>query len=511
MNFFVTNTVGKQSSGIEHSEMKRLQLFLEHQVPATIVTTNYYSRFHFNFKENGLTDDTSLNMFDFFLGNLHVPQRSNTVKEWLANHSGSATDLGTDVVEGNIQVHGWRVIDGNQQFLLREDVQSGQISSIVYGTTANFIKHSEIYDDRGFKTLDNIMGADGRVTEQRFFSHTGEQIIIWRLDGKGATRSIFLKHQGEQRIFMNNDGLITYFLDVINQENGGDNLIISDRYENTPALARMKTPARRYVYIHNVHVSDPTDPLHDPKLNYNYAYVLQHPRQFTGMITPTYHQANDIKQRFGKDLNVVVIPSGSIEPSSNRIAINDRPRQHHILSVARISPEKRLDLLVRVAALVKKQIPDVILDIYGFVTDPRSGVILNNTVKETDMAGSVHFYPYTDQIMPVYDESTVLALTSANEGFGLALIEAESRGVPLVSFDINYGPNEIIENGKNGYLIKDGDIDDMAAKIITIFKDPFLNQKLSTGAYEATNKFSSANVWQAWQNIAKIDTQTPIK
>jgi poly(glycerol-phosphate) alpha-glucosyltransferase len=188
-------------------------------------------------------------MFDFFLGNLHVPQRSNTVKEWLANHSGSATDLGTDVVEGNIQVHGWRVIDGDQQFLLREDVQSGQISSIVYGTTANFIKHSEIYDDRGFKTLDNIMGADGRVTEQRFFSHTGEQIIIWRLDGKGATRSIFLKHQGEQRIFMNNDGLITYFLDVINQENGGDNLIISDRYENTPALARMKTPARRYVYI----------------------------------------------------------------------------------------------------------------------------------------------------------------------------------------------------------------------------------------------------------------------
>lgn len=510
MNFFVTNTVGKQSSGIEHSEMKRLQLFLANGVPAKIVTTNFYSRFHYDFKTNGLTDETSLNMFDYFLGNLDVPVKKNDAQTWLAQQSGEATDLGTETDRQGVEVHGWRLVQAGQQLLLREDTKNGQISSIVYGTPDNRMQHSEVYDDRGFLSLDNVTGPDGKLQEQHFYSHTGEQIMTWRFQKNGATHSIFLKHHGEQRIFMNNEGLITYFLDTINQEAGGDNLIISDRYENTPALGRMKTDARRYVYIHNIHMVNPENP-NDPNLNYNYAYVLNHPRQFTGMITPTHHQANDIKQRFGEDLNVVVIPSGSIDPVNEQLAISSRPRQHHILSVARISPEKRLDLLVKVTALVKEKIPDVILDIYGFVTDPKSGVVLNNTLKETDMIGNVHFYDYTGQIGEVYDDSTLLALTSRNEGFGLALIEAESHGVPVVSFDINYGPNEIVQDDESGYLINNGDVEAMAAKIVSIFQDPFLHQRLSNGAYEAAKKYSPENVWQAWQKIAKIDTPASTK
>ncbi|ERL63722.1 hypothetical protein L248_2240 [Schleiferilactobacillus shenzhenensis LY-73] len=485
--------------------MKRLQLFLDHDVPAKIVTTNYYSRFHYDFTTNGLTDDTSLNMFDYFLDNLHVPIQKNDAKHWLDAHPGEQTDLGEEQDGNGVAVHGWRIVNGTTQQLIREDVKTGQISSIVYGTTANVVQHSELFDDRGFKTLDIIVDAAGHTQEQRFYSHDGTERILWRFKDNKVTQSIFLKVNDEQRIFMNNDGLISYFLDTINQAAGGDSLIISDRYENTPALAHMKSKARRYVFIHNVHVADPDNPLHDPHLNYNYAYVLQHPREFNGMITPTHHQAWDIKTRFGKGLNVVVIPSGSVDPIRTRIPIINRPLRHHILSVARISPEKRLDTLVKVAAMVREKVPDTILDIYGFVSDRKSGIILNNTVKTTNMVGSVHFHDYTDKIEDVYDDSTLLALSSRNEGFGLALIEAEAHGVPLVSFDINYGPNEIIQNGVNGYLVENADAETMAARIIDIFQNPFLNQKLSDGAYDAAEKFSPQNVWKAWAQIAKLD------
>lgn len=510
MNYFVTNTVTQQSSGIEHSEMKRLQLFRDHNVPAKIVTTNFYSRFHDDFKENGLTDDTSLNMFDYFLGNLHVPMKKNGASDWLASHPGETTDLGVEKDEKNTEVHGWRVRNGNDQMLIREDTKNGQISSIVYGSSDNRVQHSAIYDDRGFLALDNIMSGDGHLKEQHFFSHTGEQIITWRFKDNGATRSIFLKYKGEQRIFMNNDGLLSFFLDTINEEAGGDSLVISDRYENTPALAHMKTTARRYVYVHNVHVGDPTDPLHDPNLNYNYAYVLMHPEQFTGIIALTEHQKNDIQTRFGKNINIVVIPGGTTTQET-AIAISQRPNQKHILSVARISAEKRVNLLVEVTAAVKKVMPDVILDVYGFISDPRTAQVVNQTVKDNDMTGTVHFYPYTHDIATVYDNSVLLASTSSNEGLPLTMLEAESHGLPIVSFDINYGPNEIIADGKSGYLIENGNVQAMADKIVSIFNDPFLHQRLSAGAYEAAQKYSPDNVWQAWQQIAKIDAPTAAK
>ncbi|MFT8411984.1 MAG: glycosyltransferase [Schleiferilactobacillus perolens] len=507
MNYFVTNTVGEQSSGIEHSEMKRLNLFLDHGVPAKVVTTNYYSRFHRNFAENGLSDETSLNMFDYFLGNLSVPIQENPAKAWLAKQDGEITDLGEETDNDKIKIHGWKVVNGNQQMLIREDVNDGQISSIVYGTIDNRVIHSEIYDDRGFLSQDNIMTSDGKLKEQHFFSHTGEEIINWRLKSSGVTQSIFLKYKDEQRIFMNNDGLKTFFLDEINTEAGGDSLIISDRYENTPALAKMTTPARRYVYIHNVHVSDPSN-LNDPNLNYNYQYVLTNPRKFSGIIALTEHQKADIQNRFGKDINIVVIPGGTTT-TPTPISIASRPRQHHLLAVARISPEKRLDLAVQVAAKVKEEIPDVILDVYGFVTDQRSGIVLNNTVKQLDMIGSVHFFQYTHDIQKVYDESVLAISTSRSEGLPLTMLEAESNGLPIMAFDIHYGPNEIINNGESGYLFKDGDVDSMAAEIIKIFKDPFLHQKLSNGAYEAAKKFSPENVWKQWLQIAKIDKKEP--
>ena len=40
------------------------------------------------------------------------------------------------------------------------------------------------------------------------------------------------------------------------------------------------------------------------------------------------------------------------------------------------------------------------------------------------------------------------------EGFSLALLECESHGVPSISYDIQYGPGGLIQDGKNGYLIE---------------------------------------------------------
>lgn len=87
------------------------------------------------------------------------------------------------------------------------------------------------------------------------------------------------------------------------------------------------------------------------------------------------------------------------------------------------------------------------------------------------------------------------------EGFNLAIMEAISHGVIGVTYDVNYGPNDIIQDGINGYIVDYGDYKALAERMIKIFKDKDLMQKLSTQAYESSNRYSDENVWKAWQKL----------
>ena len=58
----------------------------------------------------------------------------------------------------------------------------------------------------------------------------------------------------------------------------------------------------------------------------------------------------------------------------------------------------------------------------------------------------------------------MFVMTSQMEGLPMVLLEAKSWGLPLVSFDIMTGPSDIIQDGINGYLIEEGNIDEMAER-----------------------------------------------
>jgi poly(glycerol-phosphate) alpha-glucosyltransferase len=54
------------------------------------------------------------------------------------------------------------------------------------------------------------------------------------------------------------------------------------------------------------------------------------------------------------------------------------------------------------------------------------------------------------------------------EGFSLALLECQSYGVPMISYDIKYGPNELVKDGLNGYLIPKNDSLGCSSKYLTL-------------------------------------------
>ncbi|WP_242491632.1 glycosyltransferase [Holzapfeliella floricola] len=61
-------------------------------------------------------------------------------------------------------------------------------------------------------------------------------------------------------------------------------------------------------------------------------------------------------------------------------------------------------------------------------------------------------------------------LTSSVEGFAMSVLEGLSNGVPQISYDIKYGPKDIITDGEDGYLVKPDDIDELAEKNHQLFQ-----------------------------------------
>ena len=104
-------------------------------------------------------------------------------------------------------------------------------------------------------------------------------------------------------------------------------------------------------------------------------------------------------------------------------------------------------------------------------------------------------------------------MSSRAEGFGLVLVEAAECGLPLISYDCNYGPNEIIIDGDNGILIKEvGDINGLSDAINTLINNPDKRKEMGIRAKELNKRFSESRIKKQWidlfNDILKYDLHT---
>ena len=99
----------------------------------------------------------------------------------------------------------------------------------------------------------------------------------------------------------------------------------------------------------------------------------------------------------------------------------------------------------------------------------------------------------TPDVSEYYKDSRIFVFTSAFEGFGLVLIEGLCFGLPEVSFDCPCGPDEIIEDGKNGFVIKDFNKALFAQKLAELMENERMQEEFSHRSKELSRKYLPEN------------------
>lgn len=195
---------------------------------------------------------------------------------------------------------------------------------------------------------------------------------------------------------------------------------------------------------------------------------------------------------------VVVIPN----PSPFQFPeVNLNNRKNKIIAVGRYSHQKGLDRLLQIWEIVQKKNIDnsFELDIIG------QGELKENLQKTIDERGikNVFLSPYTNNVEEVYRESHIYVMTSHFEGLPMVLIEALSFGIPIVSFDIDCGPSDIITNGENGFLIPNGDLSAFAEKLSFLMCNRNEVLRMSKNCLEKRENYGNKAIMDCWTSFLK--------
>ncbi|MCF9034808.1 glycosyltransferase family 4 protein [Acinetobacter nectaris] len=178
--------------------------------------------------------------------------------------------------------------------------------------------------------------------------------------------------------------------------------------------------------------------------------------------------------------------------------IDHRPNLSNkiVLAVGRLTYQKGFDLLLSAWSNVCKTDKEWRLKIVGSGEDEQK---LKQQAIDLNIVHRVEFIPATKNIEKYYKEASFFCMSSRFEGFGMVLIEAQSFGLPIVSFDCDCGPSDIIKDNINGLLVNSLNGYDLYKNIMKIIDiDKMKYEKFCSEAKENTRNYSINYVFNDW-------------
>ncbi|MCK4264808.1 glycosyltransferase [Candidatus Babeliales bacterium] len=222
----------------------------------------------------------------------------------------------------------------------------------------------------------------------------------------------------------------------------------------------------------------------------------------------TWALSSYAKKSFQEELGVVA-PSLSqcgypMEMKANFALTNLKSREENIIAVGRFDdPRKNLGMLIRVFNKLSESKDNINLYIVGpKPSDDRIKRFLGGkTPKNIIFTGLIS----NEKLDDLYKRSSLMLITSYQEGLGIIGLEAMSYGVPIIATDCG-GTRDYIVNGKSGWLVPIDDDEQMFNKAYNLLRDNKLAEEFSIFSHNfIRNNFSYEKIYSTFrEGLSKV-------
>lgn len=172
--------------------------------------------------------------------------------------------------------------------------------------------------------------------------------------------------------------------------------------------------------------------------------------------------------------------------------------QYTLLAVGRLSEEKGFARLIAAFQGLANDFPEWQLVILGDGPD-RSA--LQAQIAFAGLESCISLPGRAGNVGQWYASADLYVMSSRFEGFPNTLVEAMAHGLPVVSFDCDTGPRDIIRHEVDGLLVPSGDVDELKAALRRLMSDEALRQKFGAKAADVRERFSNRNIMSEWEGL----------
>lgn len=206
--------------------------------------------------------------------------------------------------------------------------------------------------------------------------------------------------------------------------------------------------------------------------------------------------SNEDRGYWGELPNIQVIPNAALFVAKKYADVSRK----RIIAVGRLDYQKGFDRLIEAWRIVQQhpKFQGWQLDIFG---QGEWKEMLQGRVQQYGLQDTLHINAPTKQIGEEYANSSMLVMSSNYEGFPMVMIEAMACGLPVVSFDFQCGPKDIIQPEVNGLLVKNGDIQGLAEAMMKVMGDEAMRKRMSEEAKKVTETYSEEKVMKQWIDL----------
>jgi GalNAc-alpha-(1->4)-GalNAc-alpha-(1->3)-diNAcBac-PP-undecaprenol alpha-1,4-N-acetyl-D-galactosaminyltransferase len=211
-----------------------------------------------------------------------------------------------------------------------------------------------------------------------------------------------------------------------------------------------------------------------------------------GIIAQTSKAKSIYEAGFVNNLNIKVIGN----PIAQQELVTT-PREKIVLSVGRLIETKHHNELIKLFVKLNKQDWKLII-VGGDALRQNNSETLNELITSLNAQNRVTLAGNQKDVASYYTKSAIFAFTSSSEGFPNVVGEALSFGLPVVAFDCIAGPSDMIQEGKNGNLIKLFDYEQFAKKLGLLMDDQALRSKMAEFAPISIRKFDKNKIGEEY-------------